>query len=368
MFRRRGGSSSDDSNSDRLDETEAEEPQDAEAVAEEGDMPEDTDADLESQAADYLADNDQWLYGANARDVLDVLDFLEEIAPEDAETIAEAWRNAPKSDREAARKAARKIMEGEGDKPRQVRMAREEVGAWLAVAADFPEYTKSVQDWARTASTVSEAALDAVTALILDEDLDEPNYQALSAPWNEALDAIEVRNELEEVEGVPAVDEDEEADEDEEGAEDEGKFGPNSDAVEDFLNRLWLLSPEQIARLVSGWEEQPESSLQLAHDALLDLVEDEPDLRDQVRSAQEKVSPWLNGGRLEETASFIGQTGASTSRRRAGPALADAVAALVVGDLLAPEDAEVLYAPWFNLVGAPPLPETAEDEPDETKN
>jgi hypothetical protein len=57
----------------------------------------------------------------------------------------------------------------------------------------------------------------------------------------------------------------------------------------------------------------------------------------------------------------MGQTGQGATRRMAGPALADAVAALVVGDLLAPEEAEALYAPWFNLVGAPPLPEPDND-------
>jgi hypothetical protein len=39
----------------------------------------------------------------------------------------------------------------------------------------------------------------------------------------------------------------------------------------------------------------------------------------------------------------------------AGPAVADAIAALVLGDLLLAEDAIVLYGPWFNLVGAPEL-------------
>jgi hypothetical protein len=41
----------------------------------------------------------------------------------------------------------------------------------------------------------------------------------------------------------------------------------------------------------------------------------------------------------------------------AGPALADAIAALVLGDLLKRSHAELLYGPWFNLIGAPPLPE-----------
>lgn len=111
---------------------------------------------------------------------------------------------------------------------------------------------------------------------------------------------------------------------------------------------------------MSSWREAPAEDLARAHDALHGLVEEEPELRDQVRRAQEKISPWLNGGRLQETASFIGQTGQGATRQMAGPALADAIAALVVGDLLEPDEADTLYAPWFNLVGAPPLPEAAE--------
>jgi hypothetical protein len=364
MFRRRGSSKEDEKNvrDDTVEEEELEE----EPLEEEplGDAPEDTEADLASQAADYLADNDLWLYGPNAQDVLDVLDLLEEIQPAEASAIAEAWRGAPRSDREAARKAARKIVEsegeGEGEEGRQVRMAREEVGAWLTVASGYPEYNKTVPEWAKTCSVVSEAALDAVTAIILEELLDEEHYQALISPWNDALDQIEIQEELE-AEGGP-VDE-EEAEEDEEEAE--ARYGPNADLVLDFLNRLWLLSPEQVTRLVSAWENAPQDELDLAHEALQELVEEDPQLRKEVRAAQQTIAPWLNSGRLVETSSFIGQTGQGMARGMAGPALADAVAALVVGDLLARQDAEVLYAPWFNLVGAPPLPAPAEDEEDE---
>ena len=48
--------------------------EDGEAVeedAEQEDQPEDMTADLESQAADYLADNDVWMYGPNAEAVLE---------------------------------------------------------------------------------------------------------------------------------------------------------------------------------------------------------------------------------------------------------------------------------------------------------
>ena len=360
MFRRRDRGSRDDASKGLDDAPEAHDAPEADDDADgAADQPEDMDADLESQAADYLADNDVWLYGPRAKEVLDVLARLEEVDPDDAEAIAEAWRSASKSDREAARKVVRKLTESDEEMARHVQMVREEIGAWLAVAAEYPEFVKAVPNWARICSQVSDAALDAATGIILEEELEEPEYEALFLPWTDAVEKIRLDEELEEVEGST------EEEESESGAgtdeESEGEFGPNSDSVADLLNRLWLLSPEQVSRLVSGWKEAPQEILEQAHDALHDLVEEEPELREQVRRAQEKIAPWLNGGRLQETSSFMGQTGQGATRRMAGPALADAVAALVVGDLLDPEEADALYAPWFNLVGAPPLPEAAEE-------
>jgi hypothetical protein len=367
MFRRHDRRSPDESARDlpgdkaepKLDdEIEAEGPKGAEGLPE----PEAMDADLESQAADYMADNDVWLYGPNATAVLELLDRLEEVGPDDAGVIADAWKSAPKSDRDAARKAVRKLTEGDEEIARNVGMAREEIGAWLAVAADYPEFAKAVPDWARICSQVGDAALDAATAVILEDELDEPHYEALFLPWTDAIEKIRIEAELDEIEGVEDDGVEDEGVEDEGVEEVEGEFGPNTDAVADFLNRLWLLSPEQVTRLVSSWQEAPREQLGVAHEALHDLVEEDPESREQVRRAQEKITPWLNGGRLQETASFMGQTGQGATRKMAGPALADAVAALVVGDLLAPEDAEVLYAAWFNLVSAPPLPAAADDD------
>ncbi len=327
-----------------------------EIEAEATDAPEDLDADLESQAADYLAGNDLWQYGPNAPDVLAILDRLEEVGLADGTAIAEAWREAPKSDRDAARKAVRKLTETDEELARHVGMARQEVGAWLAVAAEYPEFTRAAKDWGKTASQVGEAALDAATALILEEDLDEDLYQALWKPWTDATDAYRVEQELAEIEGPG---EEEGAEEEE---EEEGEFGPASVAVTDFINRLWLLTPEQVTRLVSAWQETPKDDLEAAHEALHSLVEEDEECREQVKRAQGQITLWLNGGRLEEAAGFLGQTGSSVTRRMAGPALADALAALVVGDLLDREAAQILYGPWFNLVGAPPLPEPAPED------
>jgi hypothetical protein len=363
MARRRDRRSPDESARDLPDDkAEPELDDEGGAEADEGAVglpePEEMDADLDSQAADYLADNDVWLYGPNATAVLELLDRLEEVGPDDAGVIADAWKGGSKSDRDAARKAARKLTEQDEEIARNVRMAREEIGAWLAVAAEYPEFAKAVPDWARICSQVGDAALDAATAIILEDELDEPHYEALFLPWTDAIEKIRIEAELDEIEGV----EDEETDADETDEEAEGEFGPNTDAVADFLNRLWLLSAEQVTRLVSSWQDVPREDLEVAHEALHDLVEEDPESRGQVRRAQEKITPWLNGGRLQETASFMGQTGQGGTRKMAGPALADAVAALVVGDLLAPEDAEMLYAPWFNLVGAPPLPVAADGD------
>jgi hypothetical protein len=363
MARRRDRRSPDESATDLPDDkVEPELDDEIEAEGEEGaeglPEPEEMNADLDSQAADYMADNDVWLYGPNATAVLELLDRLEEVGPDDAGVIADTWKDGSKSDRDAARKAARKLTERDEEIARNVRMAREEIGAWLAIAAEYPEFAKAVPDWARICSQVGDAALDAATAIILEDELDEPHYEALFLPWTDAIEKIRIEAELDEIEGV----EDEETDADETDDEAEGEFGPNTDAVADFLNRLWLLSAEQVTRLVSSWQDVPREDLEVAHEALHDLVEEDPESRGQVRRAQEKITPWLNGGRLQETASFMGQTGQGGTRKMAGPALADAVAALVVGDLLAPEDADMLYAPWFNLVGAPPLPVAADGD------
>jgi hypothetical protein len=92
------------------------------------------------------------------------------------------------------------------------------------------------------------------------------------------------------------------------------------------------------------------------------LVDEDPEWHDQVRRAQNELATWLNAGRIQESAGFLGQTGKNESRRMAGPTLADAVAALILGDLLDPALAETLYGPWFNLIGEPALPVAAEDD------
>ena len=355
MFRRRDRDSKtedapaetpavDDFESVDLDETEPE----AEQLAE------DTSADLDSQAADYFADNDVWMYGPNAPAVLEILDWLEEIVPSEALPLAEAWLAIPKSDRDRARKAARKIAEEDLELGRHLQLAREAVTTWMSVAAAYPDFVTAEPNWARVCGQAAEAALDAATAVILEGKLEEQHYEALLEPWSETTAELEAAAEAASVDGGDGELEEELDD----GGVDvvEGEFGPNSNEVVDFMNRLWLLAPEQIGRLVTGWQDAPRDELKIAHEAIQEIADENPDCREQVRAAQEKLVPWLNSGRVAETAGILGQTGQGDTRKMAGPALADAIAALVLGDLLEPTDAETLYAPWYNIMGAPELP------------
>ena len=354
MFRRRDRREKADAEDDVLD-VDAE--LDEEPAAQLEDQPEDMTADLDSQAADYLAGNDVWMYGPNAEAVLEILDRLEEIVPDQARPLTEAWLAIPKSDRDRARKAVRKLAEDDEEIFRHLQLVREAVGTWMAVTGSYPEFVNAEPNWARMCGQTGEAALDATTAVILEGKLDESHYEALLEPWSETMAQLDAAAEAAKLEG-PVEIESESDDEELDDEEEEGKFGPNSDSVTDFLNRLWLLAPEQVGRLVSGWQNVDRKDLKTAHEGLRAVVDEDPEWRDQVRRAQDELSPWLNAGRIQDTAGFLGQAGQGESRKMAGPALADAIAALVLGDLLKRRHAEVLYGPWFNLIGAPALPES----------
>ncbi len=298
--RRDKADSTNEMKADTLDEelVEGEEFDDNELVE---DQPEDMTADLESQAADYLAGNDVWMYGPNAEAVLEILDRLEELVPAEARPLAEAWLSIPKSDREHARKAARKIAEDDLDVGRHLQLVREAVGTWIAVTGPFPEFVNAEPDWSRICTQAGEAALDAATAVILEGKVEEIHFESLFEPWSETMAQLDSAAETARIEGASAEEADlEEEDGDEVDEVDEGaaaEFGPNSDEVTDFLTRLWLLTPEQVGRLVSGWQDADRQELKVAHEGLRALVDEDPEWRDQVRHAQDKLAPWLNAGR-----------------------------------------------------------------------
>jgi len=153
------------------------------------------------------------------------------------------------------------------------------------------------------------------------------------------------------------------AEEAEEGGAEEGQFGPNDALVMVLLDKLAGLSGAEISELVAAWRRQPKEELKVAHRNLQDLTEEDPQWREQLRLAQEEVFAWMAGhageGRLDY--SIAASSSTPEVRRSAGPVAADAVAALVMADILEPGDAVTLYAPWAEVVGTPELPEY-EDE------
>jgi hypothetical protein len=150
-----------------------------------------------------------------------------------------------------------------------------------------------------------------------------------------------------------------EADEGE--AADEGPFGPNTELVVKFLEKLAGLDAAQIATLVETWRDQPKEDLKVAHRALQALADEEKLWREQLRLAQEEVFAWMESRTTTYLEHFATTKDDAQVREIAGPVVADSVAALTMADVLEPEDAIVLYAPWSYVIGEPELPSYEED-------
>ena len=152
MFKRRGQNSNDNDPADEValdDGLVDAEPESDEADGDEiEELAEDMTADLDSQAADFFADNDVWMYGPNATAVVEILDWLEEITPVEARPLSEAWLAIPKSDRDRARKAARKLAENDTEIERHLQLARE--AATTTIAAATPGSSRRVLATTRT--------------------------------------------------------------------------------------------------------------------------------------------------------------------------------------------------------------------------
>jgi len=194
MFRRTDRRSPDESakdlpadevNPELDDEIEAGSEEDAEELAE----PERMDADLQSQAADYMADNDIWLYGPNATAVLELLDRLEEVGPDDASVIADAGKARPRPIATQRAKPPAASRAGRGDSPQRAHGARGN----RRLAGRRGRVSRVRQGGPGLGAhllTVGDAALDAATAIILEDELDELSYEALFLPWTDAIEKI----------------------------------------------------------------------------------------------------------------------------------------------------------------------------------
>jgi hypothetical protein len=354
---------------------------DDEAVDEELDdrTPEQRQADLEAelqrQAEEFglTSDDPKALYGPNGEDVAAVLDTLDELDTESAERLAEAWELVDPAEREVVERILGRRHRG-GEHEYELSAAEEAVAAWLAARAPADDDEEEL--W----QEVAQAAMDAITAIILDEDLSDADYDTLYGPWDSAMEteddstpgatshtAVPVAGESAPNGGDDAAGAREAEVDPETRAKDEEEYGPNAETVIAFLARLDELTTTEAERLALAWEASDKDALQFAHASLEEALADDRNSRRQVKRAQDRIVEWVQGqiGISRASRTVAGQTVASKAagrlRQRVAPTLADAVAALAIADLLPPEDAGTLYAPWAEIVGEPPLPEF-EDE------
>jgi hypothetical protein len=315
----------------------------------------DLQAELERQAEEFglTSANPQAAYGPNGEAVAALLDSLYEIRPDQMERLADAWDAVDRAEREVVERELKRRHRF-GSHEYELTAAEDAVTAWLN-AQQGPD-----EDEAVLLRIVAAAARDAVDALILDEDLDDADFDTLYGPWSEVMDA----------EGGEAADEaDDEAaaggsaqgsgDATEESTE---EFGPNTELVRLFLARLGEMTPAQLAELTASWNGQSREDLRQAHRAMQELAKEDETWRQQVKAAQDEITTWANGPHttrvLRPRSALAGDVEA---RLAALPPALDAVSALVLADLLEPEDAEVLYAAWEGTVGEPKLPEFEDD-------
>jgi len=327
----------------------------------------DLEAELQRQAEEYGLTNlsPEVLYGPNGEAVASLLDSLGEIDDELAEAIADAFDAVPEPERKVARSGMRRRVRA-SKLESEIDAAEGAVNDWLSALSvryeDESLYT-----------TVAEAARDAVGALVMEDELDDADFATLYGSWSDVMDVEDdVDGEADEeaaeatavVAGAPKARESEEPED-----EEVGEFGPNTGLVVEFLTKLGSLETPEIADIVASWREQPKEGLRTAHRNLQALADEDHAWREQLRRAQEEVFGWM----AADESRFYGLSSVSKddlrAREVAGPAIADAVAAIAMADMLEPEDAAALYAPWADVIGQPALPTfDEEDDVDESED
>lgn len=335
--------------------------------------PEELQAELQRQAEEFglTGDNPVGLYGPHGEDVAGLLDSLPGIDDETAEAIADAYESIPEPERKVAQSVVRRRHRG-GKWAYELDIAERGVTDWLSSLKIFDPAVGELY------AIVAEAATDAVDALILEDDLADADFDTLYGAWSEVMDEDEDEDEdadAGQAGGAAAATPDapptqgaEEAEGDESeqpDGEEDGPFGPNTDQVIAFLHKLTELEGVQVLALVSRWREQPKDELKVAHRALQALADEDHTWREQLRLAQEEIFAWMESRETSYLEHFATTKEDARVRESAGPVIADAVAALAMADVLEAEDAEVLYAPWADLIGEPALPTYEDDETDD---
>jgi hypothetical protein len=293
------------------------------------------EAEIQRQAEEFglATDDPKAIYGPNGENVAAVLEALDEIDPETAERLADAWDAVDPNERDVLDRILQRRHRG-GSHQYELSAAEDSVSAWLA------SQKPTGDEEAAVARIVASAARDAVDAFILDDELDDIDYETLSGPWLEVMGSEDAEAEDGAVAGEAAAG----------GAPDSeggGKFGPNTPLLMDMFERLRGLTIDDLVKIERVWKATNREDRKAAHRAVEVTVREDHAWRDQVKVAQEQVVKWasMREGRQD----FV-------------PPLVDCVAALVLADILEPEDAQTLYEPWAAAVGEPKLPTYEDDE------
>ena len=126
------------------------------------------------------------------------------------------------------------------------------------------------------------------------------------------------------------------------------EFGPNQAEVDALLERLETVDQGQ-ALLLAGLARDGEAT-QAARDAMIDAAKRgsrEAELDRAQREVTQWVNMWFSGGfQLSGYGRDITPAQAATD---AAPVVLDAISALVVRDLLSPDEFETLIGPWREL-------------------
>lgn len=292
------------------------------------------EAEIQRQAEEFglATDDPKAIYGPNGESVAAVLEALDEIDPNTAERLADAWDAVDPNERDVMDRILQRRHRG-GTHQYELSAAEDSVAAWLAAQKPTSD------EEAEVVRIVAAAARDAVDAFILDEELDDVDYETLSGPWLAVMESEDADAE----EGAGGED----SRDDSPDSEREGVFGPNTPLLMEMFERLRGLTIDDLAKIERIWKDTDREDLKSAHRAVEEGVREDHAWRDQVKVAQEQVVKWasLREGRQD----FV-------------PPLVDCVAALVLADILEPEDAEALYEPWAAAVGEPKLPTYADDD------
>ncbi len=265
---------------------------------------------------------------------------FEEIGRDTLARLADTWK---KVDPEAGAIAdtAVEILRQRAKYRDHLATADWEIDAWLRgqMSAD--------DDEAEMFRAVAESARDAVNALILKDDLDDADFETLSGPWSEVMNSISASR----LSAAPGGEADD-AGPASGPTPDEG-FGPRAEMVRAFLGELDNLTDDQLDDLTAAFNRQEKEELERAHEAVRALAAESETWRDRIKAAQSWTSTSLSRHKLGRRA----LDRRSFQEAMAIPPAVDAVTGLVLADVLYPDDARTLYAPWAEVIGEPALPQ-----------